>query len=139
MTTNTQQTQTNKQYNTTFTSKQFDKFRALTDKYNATCKGDYESTFVGGVAHAYCDSGIQTDGLSARDIDTLATYFTGETIYSVVGLDTLQTWMQEIAQDDTLVLDCVRFVQAVQRVFTKAQHKQEYALEAALAYCWDNC
>ena len=124
MTTNTQQTQTNKQYNTTFTSKQFDKFKALTDKYNAECEGDYESTFVGGVAHAYCDSGIQTDGLSARDIDTLATYFTGETIYSVVGLDTLQTWMQEIAQDDTLVLDCVRFVQAVQRVCTKAQHKQ---------------
>ena len=112
MTTNTQQTQTNKQYNTTFTSKQFDKFRALTDKYNAECEGDYESTFVGGVAHAYCDSGIQTDGLSARDIDTLQTYFTGETIYSIVGLDTLQTWMQEIAQDDTLVLDCVRFVQA---------------------------
>ena len=139
MTTNTQQTQTNKQYNTTFTSKQFDKFKALTDKYNAECEGDYESTFVGGVAHAYCDSGIQTDGLSARDIDTLAKYFTGETIYSVVGLDTLQTWMQEIAQDDTLVLDCVRFVQAVQRVFAKAQHKQEYALEAALAYCWDNC
>ena len=139
MTTNTQQTQTNKQYNTTFTSKQFDKFKALTDKYNAECEGDYESTFVGGVAHAYCDSGIQTDGLSARDIDTLATYFTGETIYSVVGLDTLQTWMQEIAQDDTLVLDCVRFVQAVQRVFSKALHKQEYALEAALAYCWDNC
>ena len=126
-------------YNTTFTSKQFDKFKALTDKYNAECEGDYESTFVSGVAHAYCDSGIQTDGLSARDIDTLATYFTGETIYSVVGLDTLQTWMQEIALDDTLVLDCVRFVQAVQRVFRKAQHKQEYALEAALAYCWDNC
>mgnify|MGYP001292403562 CR=1 FL=1 len=89
---------------TNLTEEQFAQLEALTHKWNTTCKGDYESTFVGGVAHGYCDSGILTDGLSARDIDTLQKYFTGETIYSIVGIHTLQQWVQEIAQDDEFVL-----------------------------------
>ena len=137
MTTNTHNI-INKEYNTTFTHKQFDKLKALTHKWNKRCKGDYESTFVGGVAHGYCDSGILTDGLSAGDVDMLSKYFTSETIYSVVGIDTLEAWMQEASQTYT-ELDCTRFVLAVQRVFTRAQHKQEHALEAALAYCWECC
>ena len=128
----------NKEYNTTFTRKQFDKLKALTHKWNKRCKGDYESTFVGGVAHGYCDSGILTDGLSAGDGKLLRKYFTGETIYSVVGIDTLEAWMQEASQTYR-ELDCTKFVRAVQRVFTKAQHKQEHTLEAALAYCWECC
>ena len=128
----------NKEYNTTFTGKQFDKLKALTHKWNKRCKGDYESTFVGGVAHGYCDSGILTDGLSAGDGKLLRKYFTGETIYSVVGIDTLEAWMQEASQEYR-ELDCTKFVRAVQRVFTRAQHKQEHTLEAALAYCWECC
>ena len=137
MTTNTHN-MINKEYNTTFTRKQFDKLKALTHKWNKRCKGDYESTFVGGVAHGYCDSGILTDGLSAGDGKLLRKYFTGETIYSVVGIDTLEAWMQEASQEYR-ELDCTRFVRAVQRVFTRAQHKQEHTLEAALAYCWQCC
>jgi hypothetical protein len=137
MTTNTHN-MINKEYNTTFTRKQFDKLKALTHKWNKRCKGDYESTFVGGVAHGYCDSGILTDGLSAGDGKLLRKYFTGETIYSVVGIDTLEAWMQEASQEYR-ELDCTRFVRAVERVFTKAQHKQEHTLEAALAYCWECC
>ena len=137
MTTNTHN-MINKEYNTTFTRKQFDKLKALTHKWNKRCKGDYESTFVGGVAHGYCDSGILTDGLSAGDGKLLRKYFTGETIYSVVGIDTLEAWMQEASQEYR-ELDCTRFVRAVERVFTKAQHKQEHTLEAALAYCWQCC
>ena len=128
----------NKEYNTTFTRKQFDKLKALTHKWNKRCKGDYESTFVGGVAHGYCDSGILTDGLSAGDGKLLRKYFTGETIYSVVGIDTLEAWMQEASQEYR-ELDCTKFVRAVERVFTKAQHKQEHTLEAALAYWWECC
>ncbi len=97
MTTNTHNV-INKEYNTTFTGKQFDRLKALTRKWNKRCEGNYESTFVGGVAHGYCDSGILTDGLSAGDIDTLSKYFTNETIYSVVGIDTLEAWMQEASQ-----------------------------------------
>ena len=137
MTTNTHN-MINKEYNTTFTRKQFDKLKALTHKWNKRCKGDYESTFVGGVAHGYCDSGILTDGLSAGDGKLLRKYFTGETIYSVVGIDTLEAWMQEASQEYR-ELDCTKFVRAVERVFTKAQHKQEHTLEAALAYCWECC
>ena len=136
MTTNTHNI-INKEYNTTFTGKQFDRLRALTQKWNKRCKGDYESTFVGGVAHGYCDSGILTDGLSAGDVATLHQYFTDETIYSL-DPDTLEAWMQEASQTYR-ELDCTRFVLAVQRVFTRAQHKHEHALEAALAYCWQCC
>ena len=136
MTTNTHNV-INKEYNTTFTGKQFDRLKALTHKWNKRCRGDYESTFVGGVAHGYCDSGILTDGLSAGDVATLHQYFTDETIYSL-DPDTLEAWMQEISQTYR-ELDCTRFVLAVQRVFTRAQHKHEHALEAALAYCWQCC
>ena len=79
---NTQQKQTKTDYNTTFTEEQFNKLEALTREWNNKCEGDYESTFVGGVAHAYCDSGIMTDGLSARDVEMLTKYFTSETIYN---------------------------------------------------------
>ena len=99
----------NKEYNTTFTGKQFDRLKALTRKWNKRCEGNYESTFVGGVAHGYCDSGILTDGLSAGDIDTLSKYFTSETIYSVVGIDTLEAWMQEASQEYR-ELDCTKSV-----------------------------
>jgi len=136
---NTQQTQTNTEYNTNFTAEQFAQLEALTHKWNAKCEGDYESTFVGGVAHAYCDSGILTDGLSARDIDMLQTYFTNETIHSIVGIHTLEQWMQEIAQDDELVLDCNAFYTAVDSVLTDAQRTEQHATEAALHYCWQCC
>ena len=73
---NTQQTQTetNTIYNTTFTAEQFAKLEALTREWNATCKGDYESTFVGGVAHAYCDSGIISDAWAVEDVEILDKY-----------------------------------------------------------------
>ena len=85
---NTQQTETNTTYNTTFTQEQFAKLEALTREWNAQCKGDYESTFVAGVAHGYCDSGILTDGLSGADVERLSKYFTAETIYSAdIGIE----------------------------------------------------
>lgn len=136
---NTQQQQTNDDYNTTFTAEQFDALAELTRTWNATCEGDYEHTFVGGVAHGYCDSGILTDGLSGADVDMLSKYFTSETIYSIVGIHTLEQWMQEIAQDDTLVLDCNEFYTAVESVLTVQQRTEEHATEAALYYCWQCC
>ena len=136
---NTQQTETNTEYNVNFTAEQFAQLEALTKTWNNKCEGDYESTFVGGVAHGYCDSGILTDGLSARDIDLLQTYFTNETIHSIVGIHTLEQWMQEIAQDDELVLDCNAFYTAVDSVLTDAQRTEQHATEAALYYCWQCC
>ena len=72
-------------YDTQLTAEQKRTLRALAQEWNAKCEGDYESTFVGGVAHGYCDSGILTDGLSAADIAMLSKYFTSETIYNGSG------------------------------------------------------
>ena len=135
---NTQQTQTNTEYNTTFTDKQFAQLEALTHKWNTQCEGDYESTFVGGVAHAYCDSGIMTDGLSGADVDMLTKYFTSDTIHGDVGIDDLEQWVTQLegVQWET---DMYKFVTAVNAVLTEAQRTEQHATEAALHYCWQCC
>jgi hypothetical protein len=51
--------------------------QALVNKYKDV-EGDYESTMLGGIVHAYCDSGILTDALSVTDAERISTYFTEE-------------------------------------------------------------
>ena len=136
---NTQQTQTNTEYNTNFTEEQFATLEALTHKWNTQCEGDYESTFVGGVAHAYCDSGIMTDGLSGADVDMLTKYFTGETIHSAeVDIAQLEQWITQL-EGNTWATDMYKFVTAVNAVLTEAQRTEQHATEAALHYCWQCC
>jgi len=137
---NTQQQQTNTDYNTTFTEEQFAQLEALTHKWNKQCEGDYESTFVGGVAHAYCDSGIMTDGLSGADVTMLSKYFTSETIYNAeVGIDDMEQWVTQL-EGNTWETDLYKFVAAVNAVLTEAQHKdEEHSTEAAMHYCWQCC
>lgn len=135
---NTQHT-TNAAYNTTFTNEQFAALAALAHEWNAKCEGDYASTFVGGVAHGYCDSGILTDGLSAADVATLSKYFTSETIYSAeVGIDTLEQWVTQLTGEEWQT-DLFKFVAAVMNVFTSEQHKNLNSVEAAMSYCWECC
>ena len=137
---NTQQQQTNTDYMTTFTDTQFAQLEALTREWNATCEGDYESTFVGGVAHAYCDSGIMTDGLSAGDVEMLTKYFTSETVYNAeVGIDDMETWVTQL-QGEAWQTDLYTFVAAVRDVLTEKQCvDEEDAMEAAMSYCWQCC
>jgi hypothetical protein len=137
---NTQtQTETNETYNTTFTAEQFAQLEALTREWNAKCEGDYESTFVGGVAHAYCDSGIMTDGLSAADVAMLSKYFTNETIYSAeMAIEELETLVARM-EDTEWQTDLFKFVDAVNSVLTAEQHKNLDSTEAAMSYCWDCC
>jgi hypothetical protein len=137
---NTQQQQTNTDYNTTFTEEQFAQLEALTKTWNAQCEGDYEPTFVGGVAHAYCDSGIMTDGLSGADVTMLTKYFTSETIYnSEITIDDLETWVTQL-EGNTWETDLFRFVAAVRAVLTETQCvDEEDAMEAAMHYCWQCC
>jgi len=136
---NTQQ-QTNTDYNTTFTEQQFAQLEALTREWNARCEGDYESTFVGGVAHAYCDSGIMTDGLSARDVTRLTIYFTSETIYNAeITIEDMENWVTQL-EGATWQTDLFRFVEAVNGVLTAQQLiDEENSTEAAMAYCWQCC
>jgi len=137
---NTQQQQTNTDYNTTFTAEQFAQLEALTREWNAKCEGDYESTFVGGVAHAYCDSGIMTDGLSAGDVTMLTKYFTSETIYNAeVGIDDMEQWVTQLEGNEWQT-DLYTFVAAVRDVLTEKQCvDEEDAMEAAMSYCWQCC
>ena len=137
---NTQQQQTNTDYNTTFTQEQFAKLEALTREWNTKCEGDYEHTFVGGVAHAYCDSGIMTDGLSAGDVTMLTKYFTSETIYNAeVGIDDMEQWVTQLEGNEWQT-DLYTFVAAVRDVLTEKQCvDEEDAMEAAMSYCWQCC
>jgi len=126
-------------YDTQLTAEQKRTLRALAREWNTKCEGDYESTFVGGVAHAYCDSGIMTDGLSAADVAMLSKYFTGETIYSAeVGIDDLEQWVTQL-EGDAWQTDLFKFVDAVNSVLTAEQHKNLDSTEAAMSYCWDCC
>mgnify|MGYP000754606224 CR=1 FL=1 len=135
-----QNTQLNTQLNDVhFTDEQHKQLAALTQEWNTKCEGDYASTFVGGVAHGYCDSGIMTDGLSAADVAVLSKYFTGETIYSAaVAIDTLEQWVTQLEATEWCT-DMYKFVAAVESVLTLEQQQDMNALEAAMSYCWDCC
>ena len=130
----------NKEYNTTFTQEQFDALAELTHDWNARCEGNYEDTFVGGVAHGYCDSGILTDGLSGADVDRLHKYFTDETIYSSeVHIEQLEEWVTRL-EGRQWETDMNKFVRAVNGVLTVKQKTDEAnATEAAMYYCWQCC
>ena len=126
-------------YDTQLTAEQKRTLRALAQEWNTKCEGDYESTFVGGVAHGYCDSGILTDGLSAADVAMLSKYFTSETIYNAeVGIDDLETWVTQLEGTEWQT-DLFKFVDAVNSVLTAEQHKNLDSTEAALSYCWECC
>ena len=137
---NTQQQETNDAYNTTFTKQQFNALAQLTKTWNAKCTGNYEDTFVGGVAHGYCDSGILTDGLSGGDIDMLHKYFTDETIYSsTVDIEQLENLVTQL-EGSEWETDLYKFVRAVNGVLTTEQKlHEENATEAAMSYCWQCC
>ena len=62
---------------TTLTQTQKTAMQALVNKY-AHVEGSYESTMLGGIVHAYCDSGILTDAYSVQDAELVALYFTQE-------------------------------------------------------------
>jgi len=125
-------------YDTKLTAEQQRTLRTLAQEWNAKCEGDYESTFVGGVAHAYCDSGIMTDGLSAADVAMLSKYFTSEAIHGAVDIDTLTHWVT-LMEEDEWQTDLFKFVDAVNSVLTDEQHKNLDSTEAAMSYCWDCC
>ena len=125
-------------YDTILTDEQRKKLAALTHEWNTKCEGDYESTFVGGVAHAYCDSGIMTDGLSGADVTMLSKYFTSEAIHGAVDIGTLQHWVT-LMEEDEWQTDLFKFVDAVESVLTDEQREHMDSTEAAMSYCWECC
>jgi hypothetical protein len=88
----------------TLTQTQKDAMQALVNKY-AHVEGSYEETMLGGIVHAYCDSGILTDAYSADDAQLVAKYFTDEAIDSGY-LDLFNNFIVEISGGTEELLCC---------------------------------
>jgi hypothetical protein len=56
-----------------FTNTQKETILSVVDKYKFI-EGNYSSTMIQGVGHAYCDSGILSDGWAEEDVEILSKY-----------------------------------------------------------------
>jgi hypothetical protein len=88
----------------TLTQTQKDAMQALVNKY-AHVEGSYEDTMLGGIVHAYCDSGILTDAYSAQDAELVAKYFTEEAIDSGY-LELFNNFIVEVSGGEEELLCC---------------------------------
>ena len=70
------------------------KFKNVIAKYG-NIEGNSESTMLEGIVHAYCDSGITTDGLSANDVKVLEDYFTHKTIFEIGDVEAMNDFICE--------------------------------------------
>lgn len=70
-------------YETNLTNTQKEKLLAIIYKYK-NIAGNYSSTMIQGVGHAYCDSGILSDGWAVEDVEILSEYLR-DTVASTVG------------------------------------------------------
>ena len=67
-------------------------FKKIIAKYGDV-EGTHASTMLEGIVHAYCDSGITTDGLSANDVTVLEDYFTHKTIFEVGDVEAMNNFV----------------------------------------------
>lgn len=56
-----------------FTDTQKETILSVVDKYKFI-EGNYSNTMIQGVGHAYCDSGILSDGWAVEDVEILSKY-----------------------------------------------------------------
>ena len=90
---------------TTLTQTQKDAMQALVNKY-AHVEGSYESTMLGGIVHAYCDSGILTDAYSATDAELVAKYFTEEAQDSSASIEEFNDFIVTASNGEEQLLCC---------------------------------
>jgi hypothetical protein len=76
------------------TDKQKETIFKIVDKYKFI-EGNYSSTMIQGVGHAYCDSGITSDGWAAEDVEILSKYLRDE----IADTDTNIFYETEIVQE----------------------------------------
>ena len=89
----------------TLTQVQKDAIAAVVAKY-AHIAGDYEDTMLGGIVHAFCDSGISNDAFSVKDAETIALYFT-EDAQAEGYLELFNSFIKEVTGED---LQCVQAI-----------------------------
>jgi hypothetical protein len=63
----------NNDYETDLNNTQKEKLLEIINKYKFI-EGNYSSTMIQGVGHAYCDSGILSDGWAVEDVEILSEY-----------------------------------------------------------------
>ena len=105
----------------TLTQTQKDAMQALVNKY-AHVEGNYEETMLGGIVHAYCDSGILTDAYSAEDAELIAKYFTEEAIDSGY-LELFNNFIAEVHGEELL---CCKVVTEMCAIIDDAELASAY-------------
>ena len=106
---------------TTLTQQQKDAMQALVNKY-AHVEGSYESTMLGGIVHAYCDSGILTDAYSVQDAELVALYFTEEAINSGY-LELFNNFIAEVHGEELL---CCKVIDEMCAIIDDAELASAY-------------
>ena len=76
------------------TDKQKETIFKIVDKYKFI-EGNYSSTMIQGVGHAYCDSGITSDSWATQDVEILSKYLRDE----IADTDTNIFYETEIVQE----------------------------------------
>ena len=105
----------------TLTQQQKDAMQALVNKY-AHVEGSYESTMLGGIVHAYCDSGILTDAYSVQDAELVALYFTEEAINSGY-LELFNNFIAEVHGEELL---CCKVIDEMCAIIDDAELASAY-------------
>jgi len=120
----------------TLTQAQKDAMQALVNKY-AHVDGSYESTMLGGIVHAYCDSGILTDAYSREDAELVAKYFTEEAQDSG-DIFAFNTFIKEIS-NCTEELLCLRVIDEMCAIIEDVELASAYIgklTDSLMAHCF---
>lgn len=135
------------------TNTQKEKLLAIIYKYK-NIAGNYSSTMIQGVGHAYCDSGILSDGWAVEDVEILSEYLRDK-VTSTVGKKNKYGIVDETSVFyETDIVNCVGdgiiemhtdgkrkarwdtlYIDEVDSMLGKQQHIDD--LENALGYAWN--
>lgn len=134
------------------TNTQKEQLLEIVNKYKFIA-GNYSSTMIQGVGHAYCDSGILSDGWAVEDVEILSEYLRS-TVASTVGKKNKYGIVDETSVFyETDIVDCAGdsiiemhtdgkrkarwdtlYIDEVHAMLGKQQ--ADDALENALCYAW---
>ena len=137
---------------TNLTNTQKEQLLTIINKYK-NIAGNYSSTMIQGVGHAYCDSGILSDGWAVEDVEILSEYLR-DTVASTINRKNKYGIVDETSVFyETDIVNCVgdsiiemhtdgkrkarwdtMYIDEVDAMLGKQQHIDD--LENALGYAW---
>ena len=139
-------------YECGLTNTQKEKLLDIVNKYKFI-DGNYSTTMIQGVGHAYCDSGILSDGWAVEDVEILSEYLR-DTVASTINRKNKYGIVDETSVFyETDIVNCVgdsivemhtdgkrkarwdtMYIDEVNTMLGKEQHIND--LEDALGYAW---